>query len=57
VAFGAGHLMQGRDAAIVTGTLGAAWGTLYLLRRSVIAPAVSHAGFNTAEIVRHLSGI
>jgi len=57
VAFGAGHLMQGRDAAIVTGVLGALWGSIYLIRRSVIAPAISHAGFNTAEIVRHLSGI
>lgn len=56
VAFGAGHLMQGRDAAIVTGVLGAIWGAIYLLRRSVIAPAISHAGFNIAEIARHLAG-
>ena len=52
VAFGLGHVVQGWDAAITTGALGAFWAVLYLHRRSVIAPVVSHAGFNTAEIVR-----
>lgn len=51
--FGLGHLAQGRDVAIATGTLGAFWGAIYLWRRSVVAPAVSHAGFNVLEIVRH----
>lgn len=54
VAFGAGHLVQGRDVAIVTGLLGASWGALYLWRRSVVSAVVSHAGFNLAEIGRHL---
>ena len=52
VAFGLGHVVQGWDAAITTGALGAFWAILYLQRRSAIAPVVSHAGFNTAEIVR-----
>ena len=52
--FGLGHALQGWDAAITTGVLGAVWGLVYLRRRSVIAPMVSHAGFNTAEIVRYL---
>lgn len=53
VAFGAGHAIQGWDVAIITGTLGAGWGALYLVRRSIIAPLTSHAGFNLAEIVGH----
>ncbi len=46
IAFGAGHLVQGYDAAIATGLLGLFWGFVYLRRRSVIAPIVSHSGFN-----------
>jgi membrane protease YdiL (CAAX protease family) len=52
VAFGVGHIVQGWDAVIVTGTLGAFWAVVYLRRRSSVAPVVSHAGFNTLEIVR-----
>lgn len=54
VAFGLGHLLQGFDAALATGTLGVLWGGLFLWRRSAIAPVVSHAGFNGLEIVRYL---
>ena len=54
VAFGLGHLIQGFDAALATGTLGLLWGALYLWRRSAVAPVVSHAGFNSLEIVRFL---
>jgi membrane protease YdiL (CAAX protease family) len=54
VAFGLGHLIQGFDAALATGTLGLLWGLLYLWRRSAVAPIVSHAGFNSLEIVRFL---
>lgn len=53
LAFGVGHLEQGRDVALATGALGAFWGIVYLRRRSVIAPAVAHAGFNLSEILRH----
>jgi membrane protease YdiL (CAAX protease family) len=51
-AFGAGHYMQGWDAAIVTGALGALWAVVYLRRRSSVAPIVSHAGFNGVEVLR-----
>ena len=52
IAFGIGHWVQGWDAAITTGTLGAVWAMLYLWRRSSIAPIVSHAGFNSIEVLR-----
>lgn len=51
-AFGLGHALQGWDAAIATGALGAFWAILYLQRRSSIAPMVSHAGFNSIEVIR-----
>lgn len=54
-AFGAGHLqMQGADAAIATGLLGVFWGIVYLRRRSVVAPVVSHSGFNLLQIAQFL---
>jgi len=52
MAFGAGHIVQGYDAGIVTGLLGAFWGIIYLRRRSVAAPMVSHAGFNLLQILQ-----
>ena len=52
VAFGAGHLLQGVDAALATGLLGAFWGAVYLRRRSMIAPMVSHSGFDLLQIVQ-----
>lgn len=53
--FGLGHFEQGWDATIAVGTLGAIWGTIYLMRRSVIAPLVSHAGFNLAQLVKFMA--
>ncbi len=52
LAFGAGHYMQGWDAVIATSLIGAFWAVVYLRRRSVVAPVVSHAGFDVFEIVR-----
>ena len=54
LAFGAGHWVQGWDSSIAIGLLGAVWGFIYLRRRSVVAPMVSHAGFNSFEIVQFL---
>jgi membrane protease YdiL (CAAX protease family) len=51
-AFGAGHYMQGWDAVVTTGLLGAFWAVLYLWRGSSVAPIVSHAGFNGLEVLR-----
>jgi uncharacterized protein len=55
VAFGGGHLLQGKDAALATGLLGAFWGVVYLRRRSAVAPIVSHAGFNLVQIIQFLT--
>jgi CAAX protease family protein len=55
VLFGAGHRIQGLDAAIATGVLGAFWGIVYLRRRSVVAPVVSHAGFNLLQLAQFLT--
>jgi membrane protease YdiL (CAAX protease family) len=55
VAFGTGHLLQGYDAAIVTGLLGALWGVVYLRRRSAVAPMVSHAGFDLLQILQFVT--
>jgi membrane protease YdiL (CAAX protease family) len=52
VAFGLGHVMQGWDAVITTASLGAFWAWVYLQRRNSVAPIVSHAGFNSVEILR-----
>ncbi len=49
--FGVGHLLQGWDAVIVTGLLGLMWGAIYLRRGSTIAPMVSHALANAAQVV------
>jgi len=52
--FGLGHVDQGWDATIAVAVLGAIWGTIYLTRRSIIAPMASHAGFNLAQLVKYL---
>jgi membrane protease YdiL (CAAX protease family) len=52
IAFGLGHFPQGWDAVIATGLLGAFWAVVYLRRRSSVAPMVSHAGFNSLEVLR-----
>ena len=56
IAFGLGHALQGWDAAIATGALGAFWAILYLRRRSSVAPIISHAGFNSIEVFRVAMG-
>lgn len=52
VAFGLGHTLQGWDAALITGLLGALWGAMYLSRRSAVAGIVSHSLFNSTELLR-----
>lgn len=52
--FGAGHAIQGWDVGVLTAVLGLAWGTVFLWRRSAVAPIVSHCGFNAAQIVQFL---
>ena len=55
VLFGLGHYEQGYDAAIATGLLGAFWGIVFLRRKSIVAPVVSHAAFNLAQVVKFLA--
>lgn len=50
--FGLGHVMQGWDAVVTTAALGAFWAWMYLQRRNSVGPIVSHAGFNSLEILR-----
>jgi membrane protease YdiL (CAAX protease family) len=52
LAFGLGHTLQGFDAAIATGALGATWGAMYLTRGSALASMVSHSLFNSGELLR-----
>lgn len=52
MSFGMGHTLQGLDAAVITGTLGAAWGLIYLTRGSTLASMVSHSLFNSGELLR-----
>ena len=54
--FGLGHSLQGWDAVLTTAMLGAFWGWIYITRRSIVAPVVSHSGFNAAEIFVFLVG-
>jgi uncharacterized protein len=54
IAFGAGHVVQGYDAAIATGLLGVFWGIVYLRRGSVVASMVSHSGFNLLQLLQYL---
>jgi membrane protease YdiL (CAAX protease family) len=51
LAFGLGHTLQGWDAAIATGVLGAIWAGIYLARRSAIVPIASHGCFNIVQVV------
>jgi membrane protease YdiL (CAAX protease family) len=53
--FGIGHLLQGVDAVIATALLGAFWGIVYLRRRSVVAPMVSHSGFDLLQVAQFLA--
>lgn len=50
-AFGIGHLVQGWDAVIVTASLGAFWGALFLARGSIAAAVTSHALANGAQVL------
>jgi uncharacterized protein len=54
VAFGAGHLLQGFDAAAATGMLGFVWGAMYLRRGSAVGPIASHAGYNGTQVLQLL---
>jgi membrane protease YdiL (CAAX protease family) len=52
MAFGMGHTLQGLDAAVITGVLGAIWGAMNLTRGGALASMVSHSLFNSGELLR-----
>lgn len=54
IAFGLGHLEQGRDVSLATAVLGAFWGGIFLARRSVLGPMIGHAGFNLTQVAKFL---
>jgi membrane protease YdiL (CAAX protease family) len=35
--------------------LGVTWGTIYVVRRSIVAPVVSHAGFNLLQLLKFVA--
>jgi membrane protease YdiL (CAAX protease family) len=49
--FGLMHYLQGWSVVIITALLGTLWNLVYLARRSVVAPMVSHASFNLIEVI------
>jgi membrane protease YdiL (CAAX protease family) len=51
VLFGLGHYVQGWSVVIITALLGMLWSIVYVARRSVVAPMVSHASFNLIEVI------
>jgi membrane protease YdiL (CAAX protease family) len=55
LAFGFGHLLQGYDVALATAVMGAFWAIVYVRRRSIVAPLVSHSGFNLLELAQYLA--
>jgi membrane protease YdiL (CAAX protease family) len=55
VVFGLGHIEQGYAAAIATGALGAMWGVVYYARGSIVAPMISHAGFNLGQLLKYVT--
>jgi membrane protease YdiL (CAAX protease family) len=55
IVFGFGHVLQGYDVALTTAVMGAFWAIVYVRRRSIIAPLVSHSGFNLLELAQYLA--
>jgi membrane protease YdiL (CAAX protease family) len=53
--FGVGHLEQGYDVALATAILGAFWGAIFLVRRSILGPMIGHAGFNLTQVIKFLA--
>ena len=53
VFFGYGHLLQGKDEAIIAGLFGLLWGGIYVARRNLVATSISHGLYDAAELVRY----
>jgi membrane protease YdiL (CAAX protease family) len=48
-------VLQGYDVALATAAMGAFWAIVYIRRRSIVAPLVSHSGFNLLELAQYLA--
>ncbi len=51
VAFGAGHYVQGLQGVVAATMFGLLFGGLYLIRRSILAPLVAHALYDTTALL------
>ena len=51
--FGFGHLVQGKDEAIIAGVFGLLWGAIYVTRRNIVAMSVSHGLYDALELIRY----
>lgn len=51
IAFGAGHYVQGAQGTVVAGVLGFVFGVIYLVRKNLIAPIVSHGLYDTLALL------
>jgi membrane protease YdiL (CAAX protease family) len=51
LAFGAGHYVQGVQGMTVAVIYGFAFGAIYLLRKSLIAPMAAHGAYNTLVLL------
>jgi len=45
---------DGFHHGVVTGLLGMFWAVIYLRRRSIVGPVVSHSGFNLLQLAQFL---
>lgn len=50
IAFGAGHYLQGVQGVIAATLFGFLFGAIYLARRSLVAPIVAHAVYDTVAL-------
>ena len=53
ICFGYGHLLQGKDEAIIAGVFGLLWGGIYIARRNIVATSLSHGLYDALELVRY----
>ena len=53
ILFGYGHLIQGKDEAIIAGVFGLLWGGIYVARRNIVATSLSHGLYDALELIRY----
>jgi membrane protease YdiL (CAAX protease family) len=51
--FGYGHLVQGKDEALIAAVFGLLWGGIYVARRNIVATSISHGLYDALELVRY----